>query len=237
MNERRWLIGTAAAVTVTAGLWWCSAMGQGSNGGNTPAQPAKPAMGQTPGNTPAQPAKPAVGSMTQGIQAATPAAQVADFQISLKNAADELIELAGAVPQEKYTWRPGAGVRSVAEVYLHVAAGNYSIPQLVGIQPPKEIVLKGFETSTTDKAKIIQALNASFAYARAAIGSVADWDTQVDIWGHQGTKREAMLVLVTHAHEHLGQSIAYARTNGVVPPWTARAQAAATPPVQGNTKR
>jgi hypothetical protein len=55
----------------------------------------------------------------------------------IQDAETKLVQLAEAIPQEKYTWRPGEGVRSVSEVFLHVAGGNYSIPRTLGVQPPE----------------------------------------------------------------------------------------------------
>src|SRR5689334_3461488 len=144
-------------------------------------------------------------------------------------AENELLQLADAVPDKKYAWRPGKGVRSIAEVYMHVAGTNYLLPTLYGVAPPAGIDLKTFESSITEKAQIIEAMKTSFAHAKKSIADAADGDLTktVNIFGKDGTERDAMMIVVTHAHEHLGQSIAYARMNGIVPPWTAAKQAAA----------
>ncbi len=156
----------------------------------------------------------------------------AELLSQLDAAGRKLVELAQAMPPSKYTWKPGNGVRSTAEVYLHVAATNYLLPQLMGVAPPAGIEIRKLEQSTTDKSRVLQILEDSFAHARNAIGAVpdADLDKPVKLFDHEGTTREAMLLLVVHAHEHLGQSIAYARVNHVVPPWTARQ--AAPPPAK-----
>src|SRR5437879_11300305 len=86
----------------------------------------------------------------------------------MEDAETKLLRLAEAVPAEKYTWRPGEGVRSVSEVFLHVAAGNYGILRRVGAQPPEGLDLRGLEKSTTEKAKVVEALKASFAHVRQA---------------------------------------------------------------------
>lgn len=143
----------------------------------------------------------------------------------LKAAQDELVSLAQAMPQEKYTWRPEEGVRSVSEVYLHVAAGNFGLTAVAGAPPYPGFKFQGFEKSTTDKAKIIDLLNQSFAYAEKSIAAMSEADMSKPR-NFQGFNTVGAVVfhLVAHAHEHLGQSIAYARMNGVVPPWTAAAQ-------------
>jgi uncharacterized damage-inducible protein DinB len=136
--------------------------------------------------------------------------------------ADKFTRLAEAIPAEKYTWRPAPDVRSIAEVFLHVSVANYNLYKLVGTPPPTDLDLKGLEKSTTDKAKVIATLKDSFAHAKKAITAMpdADLDKSMDWFGGKNTQRGILLFTVRHAAEHLGQSIAYARVVGIVPPWT-----------------
>jgi len=163
-------------------------------------------------------------------QAAPSADKAFDFRseaiVELKAAQDELVSLAQAMPQEKYTWRPEEGVRSVSEVYLHVAAGNFGLTAVAGAPPYPGFKFQGFEKSTTDKAKIIELLNQSFDYAEKSVANMSEADMSKPL-NFQGFNTVGAVIfhLVAHCHEHLGQSIAYARMNGVVPPWTAAAQA------------
>jgi uncharacterized damage-inducible protein DinB len=142
---------------------------------------------------------------------------------------DKFTRLAAAIPADKFAWRPTPDVRSFAEVFLHVSTANYNLYKLVGTPPPTGLDLKGLEKSTTDKEKVIATLKDSFVHAKAAIKAMPDADLEksLDWFGGKNTERGILLFIVRHAAEHLGQSIAYARTNGVVPPWTARAEAAA----------
>jgi uncharacterized damage-inducible protein DinB len=135
---------------------------------------------------------------------------------------DKFTRLAEAIPPEKYTWRPAPDVRSFAEVFLHVSAANYNLYKLVGTPPPTGLDLKGLEKSTTDKAKIIATLKDSFAHAKKAITAMPDADLEksMDWFGGKNTQRGILLFIVRHTAEHLGQSIAYARVVGIVPPWT-----------------
>ncbi len=135
----------------------------------------------------------------------------------------KFVALANAVPQEKYNYRPAEGVRSIAEVFLHISAANYSIPSLMGTAVPAGFDRNKFEKTTTDKAKIIDELNKSFDSAHAAIAGMtnADFAKALPKLGPDANEGDVVYILVTHAHEHLGQSIAYARVNGIVPPWTA----------------
>ena len=144
------------------------------------------------------------------------------FQID--EARKKLLSLAEAMPAEKYTWWPGQGVRSVGEVFNHVAAANYFLPTFWGAKMPAGVDPRGFEKEGGDKAKTIETLKKSFDNLQQEIQAVpeADLGRAIKLFGHDATVRDAMMVLVTHAHEHLGQSIAYARMNGVVPPWSAQ---------------
>ncbi|HXX44914.1 MAG TPA: DinB family protein [Candidatus Acidoferrales bacterium] len=143
----------------------------------------------------------------------------------LKEAENELVSLAQAMPADKYTWRPAEGVRSVAEVYLHVCAGNFGLTAMAGAPPKAGFKFQGYEKSTTEKAQILAQLNDCFAFAENGISNLSDADLSKSInWPAYPTVGDLILHIVAHAHEHLGQSIAYARMNGIVPPWTAAAQ-------------
>ncbi len=135
---------------------------------------------------------------------------------------DKFTRLAEAIPADKFAWRPTADVRSFAEVFLHVSAANYNLYKLVGTPPPANVDVKNLEKSTTDKAKVIATLKDSFAHAKGAIKAMpdADLDKSMDWFGGKNTERGILLFIVRHAAEHLGQSIAYARFAGIVPPWT-----------------
>ncbi len=135
---------------------------------------------------------------------------------------DKFTRLAEAIPAEKFSWRPTPDVRSFAEVFLHVSAANYNLYKLVGTPPPAGLDIKTLEKSTTDKAKVIATLKDSFAHAKAAIKAMPDADLEksLDWFGGKDTERGILLFIVRHAAEHLGQSIAYSRMAGIVPPWT-----------------
>ena len=136
----------------------------------------------------------------------------------------EMVSLAGAVPQNKFTWRPAKGVRSVSEVYLHAAGAAYWFGKQLGFQVPADVEakMKDFEKSTTDRAKIEKALTDSFEWFAGNVKQMPDAELTktVNLMGHDMTKRAVILVTMGHFQEHLGQSIAYARMNGVVPPWS-----------------
>lgn len=138
-----------------------------------------------------------------------------------------LTQLAEAVPQDKYGWRPAEGVRSVGEVYIHVAFGNYlwiklgggTVPDEVGFDPSK---MKEWDTQTTDKNKIIEIMKKSFDALKEFAKGITEenLEKEVEFFGMKSSMRNFLISVIGHCHEHLGQSIAYARMNGVTPPWS-----------------
>ena len=129
--------------------------------------------------------------------------------------------LAGAMAGDKQTYRPGEGVRSTSEVFLHVASANYFVARAFGTNAPEGLDVRGLEKSTTDAGEIKSALEKSFAHLRGAIGKLSadEADSAMKMFGQDTTKRGAVSMALNHLSEHLGQSIAYARVNGVTPPW------------------
>lgn len=141
---------------------------------------------------------------------------LSDFDVVQK----KVLDLAAAVPADKYTWRPGEGVRSVSEVYMHIAGGNYFLATFLGAKAPAD--LPADLEKITDKPTVIAALQKSFAFTRALVKNTpeADLDKIVLMYGKPTTQRAVLTTILSHIHEHLGQSIAYARINGIVPPWS-----------------
>ena len=152
---------------------------------------------------------------------APPAGFQADLVADYSRVTGHLVQLAEAMPAEKFAWRPAEGVRSFGEVLMHVAAGNYMGAASLGAAAPAGVDPGKLE-SITDKQQAIDTLRASIAHFQAAAAAVAadTLDEQVELFGGKFGKRRVMLVMQGHAHEHTGQAIAYARMNGVVPPWS-----------------
>jgi uncharacterized damage-inducible protein DinB len=137
----------------------------------------------------------------------------------------KFVSLAEATPADKFTWRPGEGVRSVSEAFLHVADMNFQMPVAIGAAPAPGYKKEGYEKSTTDKTKVIEQLNQSFDYVHAYVDGMtnADFAKPELKFGPQANAGDIIYIIVADDHEHLGQSVAYARVNGIVPPWTADA--------------
>jgi uncharacterized damage-inducible protein DinB len=171
------------------------------------------------------------GLSVQAAQApdakAAPSGFKAEAIRSLEDAEKKIIALAEAMPEGKYSWKP-EGARSVGEVYMHIAMGNYFQATMLGVPVPQGVTRESLEKISA-KGEIVDALKKSYAHVHAAILGVSDLDKQTKLYGREGAMREAVLIIVAHNHEHLGQCIAYARMNGVVPPWTAERQKSQQP--------
>ncbi len=134
---------------------------------------------------------------------------------------EKFVGLAEATPADKLGYRPSDGVRSTAEVFLHVSSANYFVSRAFGTNPPEGLDVRGLEKSTTDKAEIVSRIKASFEHISGAIGNVGtDAEKPMRMFGRETTTRGALWTALGHLSEHLGQSIAYARANGVTPPWS-----------------
>ncbi|HCY76868.1 MAG TPA: damage-inducible protein DinB [Ignavibacteriales bacterium] len=129
-----------------------------------------------------------------------------------------LMQLAEAMPEDKYNWTPGEGVRTVGEVYVHAAEANfYLVTVMMGTKPDMNQ-----KKSDTDKKTALAMLEKSIDAVKEAAGKLTedDLNREVEAFGMKFSLRNFMITMLNHNHEHLGQSIAYARMNGVVPPWS-----------------
>ena len=135
----------------------------------------------------------------------------------------KFVGLAEAFPPDKYSWRPMEGVRSVAEVLVLAASEGYAfVPTAFGGKAGASREELAALRTTTDKAKIIDALNKGFAHAKAELEAAdpAQMTGKRAVMGQQRSAIDAAFMIGGDLHEHLGQLIAYARTNKIVPPWS-----------------
>jgi uncharacterized damage-inducible protein DinB len=133
----------------------------------------------------------------------------------------QLVALAEATPEEKFSWRPAAGVRSTSEVYMHIAIANFYLLSVTGPKMPAELN-QDSEKKVTAKADVVNWLKRSLdAVKQAHHGETTkDLQRKVHIADRDATVDGMYLRIIVHANEHMGQLIAYARMSGVVPPWS-----------------
>lgn len=160
--------------------------------------------------------------LPQGAAGQPPAGVAEGWSGEFEHAARQLSQLADAIPAEKYSWRPAAGVRSVSEVYMHVALANYNLLNLAGVKTSVDISKMGKEPekSLTAKNDVIEFLKGSFDEVRKNAPTL-DRKKPAKFFGKEVTVDGLLHRILVHNHEHMGQLIAYARMNGVVPPWSA----------------
>jgi uncharacterized damage-inducible protein DinB len=191
--------------------------GSAANASGRSAQPSQ-------SGTPAQSAVPAAMQSDDKTQPSYD--MKGQALVDIEQVHQKFVALAEAIPAEKYSWRPGEGARSIGEVYLHIAAANHNIPTMMGTAAIPKYMAKDFQSSITDKNEIIDEVSNSFLFAIAEIKKMsnADFAKPEKALGPDANAGDVIYILVTHAHEHLGQSIAYARMIGVAPPWTIAAE-------------
>jgi uncharacterized damage-inducible protein DinB len=142
---------------------------------------------------------------------------------SLDASSGKIVQLAETFSEEQYAWRPMEGVNSVQEAILHVAGANYFISGMLGHPAPAGVDVSQLGKGAS-KEEIIKIYQASLEHAKAAVAGVTEaaMNEEIDMFGQKAPRARLVLVVSDHSHEHLGQLIAYARSNQVVPPWSVR---------------
>lgn len=169
-------------------------------------------------------------SVTTARASSQPATVVADLLTDVTQLEKKMVDLAKKMPADKFDWRPGAGVRSFGEVVLHVAADNYLIPAAIGVAADPATGIKGddyktalaYEQRKLSREAAIAEMEKSFAHLKKAMQATTPdrLNQKVQMFGQSFTMQQTWILATTHLHEHLGQVIAYARSNSVVPPWS-----------------
>lgn len=160
----------------------------------------------------------------QGQTTGLRAQYIADYETM----SSKFSELSEAMDSNMYDWQPMADVRTVSEVFMLIVAENYLMPSSWGATAPSNVAVSGamFEemATITDKDEVLAHLEQSFDYVISAMGDISDeqMNETIQFFGQETTVQAALFFIVVDMHEHLGQAIAYARANNVVPPWSAR---------------
>jgi len=161
-----------------------------------------------------------------------------EYLWELEVAERQITGMAEAIPAEKYDWRPDQKARSVSEVLVHVAVGNFLLLDAVGVAAPADLYGQvpadgqgrvlglirrndELEKSVREKVAVTEVLKRSLQAVRNSMTQAVDVDLDQRrvFFGQQTTVRRVYLRLLTHSHEHMGQMIAYMRINGMSPPW------------------
>ncbi len=142
---------------------------------------------------------------------------------SVAFASGHVMQLAQAIPADKYSWTPQKGVRSVAEVCAHIVSANYFFASKLGAKIPESVNMETLETDLKTKDAIATALKSSYDLVISAIKNTPDASLANKVefpFPGDFTSMSAILIVLSHSNEHLGQLIAYARMNKITPPWS-----------------
>lgn len=149
-------------------------------------------------------------------------AQVADIQ-GMK---EKFTSLGEAFPESTMDWRPMEGVRSVKDVLVLITAECHVFPPMMGAEPAKGAAA-GFRAemerlSPMSKSALLAEMGRAFDYMIAAVDGMdeAARMKETDFFGQKVSTSAGIAMAAADMHEHLGQLIAYARSNEIVPPWS-----------------
>ncbi len=142
---------------------------------------------------------------------------------SIGHISGQVMQLAQAIPADKYAWAPQPGVRSVAEVCAHIVSANYFFASKLGARIPDGVKMETLEKDLKTKEAVAAELKRSYELIISAIKNTKDSALPVKVefpFPGEFTSMTAVLIALGHSNEHLGQLIAYARMNGITPPWS-----------------
>jgi uncharacterized damage-inducible protein DinB len=134
-----------------------------------------------------------------------------------------VMQLAKAIPAEKYSYTPQQGVRSIAGVCAHIISANYYFASKLGAKVPADVKMESIETDLKSKDVIEKELKRSYDLIIEAIKNTKDASLANKVefsFPGEFTNMTAILIALGHSNEHLGQLIAYARMNQITPPWS-----------------
>lgn len=161
-----------------------------------------------------------------------------EFLWELEIATRQTVAMAEAIPPEKYEWRPNEKTRSISEVFVHIATGNFMLLDVIGVDAPMDLYaqlpISGQErfaglisrndelvASVRDRNAVVALLKRSLQVVNQAFSQTSEeqLDRRLHFFGEETTVRRAYLRLLAHTHEHMGQMIAYLRFNDIATPW------------------
>ncbi len=158
-------------------------------------------------------------AIAQNGQPVTPRSELmAHFDMSMR----KVVALAQAMPESAYRWKPEPAAMEVGQVFAHIA--NYNFGYLsgnMGVTLPAGIKRDTLE-AMRNKAQVVALLTRSMEYVKQSVAAMPaeQMEKQTQLYGRTVPQWAVLMQLVAHMNEHLGQSIAYARANKIVPPWS-----------------
>src|SRR5712691_7028373 len=141
----------------------------------------------------------------------------------ISTAEKHLVDLAEAMPEEKYSFAPSngefTGVRTFAEQVKHLAANNYGMSaRIEGKKPAADQLSESGPESVKTKVEIMAYLKGSFTALHKAIATMDDATASTVVTGDKHNPVWFVVDAVAHSFNHYGQLVEYLRLNGIVPP-------------------
>lgn len=146
-----------------------------------------------------------------------------EFLQQFDGSMEKVIALAEAVPAERYSRPAVPGAMPLGRIFAHVATYNFEYPaRAMGIAPPAGIDRDTLEQRVTEKAQVLALLRRSVEHVRQSVRRMpeAQLGQMTTLYGRRVPQWSVLLQLLAHMNDHMGQSIAYARASGTVPPWS-----------------
>jgi uncharacterized damage-inducible protein DinB len=130
---------------------------------------------------------------------------------------NDILRSADKIPDDMWSFQPTKEVRTVAQLFAHIADGQY---EFCGAVAEGKSVSKDIENTRKTKAQIVPALKEAFAYCDGAYAKMTDANAAdiVVIFGMKITKLGAMDFNTAHTMEHYGNLVTYMRIKGILPP-------------------
>ena len=128
-----------------------------------------------------------------------------------------IVRSAEKIPDSLYSFQPTPEVRTIAQLFGHIADAYFDMCSTAGGGTPPR---RGVEQSAKTKAELVKALNEGAAYCQSVIGAMNDRKGTETVPFYFGpTPRLSVLYFsVTHSYEHYGNLVTYMRLNKIVPP-------------------
>jgi uncharacterized damage-inducible protein DinB len=130
---------------------------------------------------------------------------------------DFVARSAAKIPDNLYSFQPTPEVRTVAQLFGHIADAYFAMcSQAAGSKPPQS----GIENSATTRAALVKALNDGVSYCQSVMETMTDHKGAETVPFYFGpTPRLGILFFVTtHTYEHYGNLVTYMRLNKIIPP-------------------
>jgi uncharacterized damage-inducible protein DinB len=158
----------------------------------------------------------AAGVSAQSMQTSSKSPLISTSQFIYSIAKGDVLKSADKIPDALWSFRPTPDIRTVGELFAHIADGQY---EFCSAADGKQVD-KGIEKSAKTKADIVAAVKDAFAYCDGVYAKMTDASAveMMAIFGMKATRIGLMDFNTAHTMEHYGNLVTYMRLKGIVPP-------------------